>query len=105
MSCNTHDKRLRFVLSPGQTIEGRFTVKLISRQAFAQYMSHRGMSVRDLADRAGVSRSLIGHLRSGKRSTCKDESATKIERALDAPHGSLFVGQMSHVLRDNGRAA
>lgn len=83
--------------------EGRFWVKLISRQALAQYMQHRGFTVRTLAGKVGCSHSLIGHLRSGKRSTCQPATAIAIEKALDAPVGSLFVPRVSTVSRDTGR--
>lgn len=88
-----------------ERMEGRFWVRLISAQALAQYMAHREFTVRSLADRVGCSRALVGHLRSGKRNTCKPEVARKIERHLDAPRGSLFVPQVSRVARNAGRAA
>lgn len=84
---------------------GRFWVKLISAAALAQYMEHRGLTVRSLADRVGCSRALIGHLRSGERNTCRPATARKIEKCLDAPVGSLFVPQVSRVLQNAGRAA
>lgn len=80
-------------------------MKLISRQAFEQYMEHRGLTVRALADKAGISPALVGHLRSGKRSTCRPKNAAAIEKALNAPPGSLFVAQMSYVVHGSGRAA
>lgn len=83
-----------------RVVEGRFWVKLISAQALAQYMEHRGFTVRSLAERVGCSRSLIGHLRSGKRNTCDPKYARAIEKCLDAPAGSLFVPQVSRVSRD-----
>jgi len=86
-------------------IEGRFDVKLISAQAFADYMEFRGLTVRSLAYRVGCSRSVIGHLRSGERDTCKPTTAKAIEKALNAPPGSLFVGKVSRVSREVGRAA
>ena len=83
-------------------IEGRFEVRVISSQAFAQYMKHRGFTVRTLAEALGDPqlRSTIGHLRSGKRSTCDPALARRIERILDAPKGSLFVPSVSRVARD-----
>lgn len=86
-------------------IEGRFDVKLISAQAFADYMKFRDLSVRSLAERVGCSHSVIGHLRSGERDTCKPETAKRIEKALNAPPGSLFIGKVSRVSREVGRAA
>ena len=84
-------------------IEGRFDVRLISAQAFADYLEFRGLTVRSLADKVGCSRSVIGHLRSGERDTCKPSSAKAIEKALNAPPGSLFVGKVSRVARETGR--
>lgn len=84
-------------------IEGRFEVKLISPDALAQYMRYRNHTVRSLAEVTGGHRSTIGHLRSGKRTTCSPDLAKRIERALDAPHGSLFVPRISRVARETGR--
>ena len=86
-------------------IEGRFDVRLISTQAFADYMEFRGLTVRSLAYKVGCSRSVIGHLRAGERNTCKPATAKAIEKALNAPPGSLFVGKVSRVSRETGRAA
>lgn len=85
-----------------EVVGGRFWVKLISHAALAQYMEHRGFTVRTLAHRVGCSHATIGHLRSGKRMTCRPATAKAIEEALQAPPGSLFVPQVSHVVR-NGR--
>jgi transcriptional regulator with XRE-family HTH domain len=79
---------------------GRFWVRLISADAFAQYMEHRDLTVRKLAHKAGVSPALIGHLRSGKRNTCLPANARSIEKSLGAPPGSLFVPQVSRVSRE-----
>jgi hypothetical protein len=89
-------------------MEGRFDVRLISAEALAGYMKFRGdMSVRELAQLIGnpKARATIGHLRSGKRNTCKPETAHAIEKALNAPPGSLFVATVSIVQRERGRAA
>lgn len=82
--------------------EGRFDVRLISHRALSQYMAYRGFTVRSLADRSDCSRAVVGHLRSGKRDSCMPETARKIERALDAPRGSLFVAKVSLVSREVG---
>ena len=84
---------------------GRFWVKLISARVLADYMDHRDETVRSLADKVGVSRSTIGHLRSGERDTCKPPTAKAIEKALNAPPGSLFVAHVSRVASNTGRAA
>lgn len=90
--------------------DGRFWVKLISSKAFSQYVEHRGFSARSLAEAtsaeltkakatrgtnpATCSKSTIGHLMSGHRDSCSPSMARAIEKALDAPAGSLFVPQV-----------
>lgn len=76
---------------------GRLWVRLISAQALQQYMTFRGETNRTLADKTGpgVGRQIIGHLRSGKRTSCSPRTATAIERALNAPPGSLFVPEVA----------
>ena len=93
-------------------VDGRFWVKLISSQVLVQYMTYRNESVRSLAAQvdnltakqsasSGVpgtsSRAIIGLLRTGKRKTCRPATAAAIEVCLNAPLGSLFVPQVSHV--------
>ena len=96
--------------------EVRFEVRLISHQALAQYMEHRGFRVRGLAaavtfhlkkrdPKACCSPATIGHLRSGKRASCGPQIARAIEEVLGAPAGSLFVPKVSNVTSDRGRAA
>lgn len=100
--------------------EGRFEVHLISTQVLVDYMRHRGETVRSLAaevdketarqsrktgEPATSSRSVIGHLRSGKRKTCAPPTARAIEKCLNAPPGSLFVPSVSHVSRPVRTAA
>lgn len=72
---------------------GRLWVRLISKQAFRQYMAHRGMSNAELAAAANCSEAVIAFLRStGKsaRDTTSPDTARRIEAALNAPPGSLF---------------
>lgn len=85
--------------------EGRFEVRLISADALRQYMRFRGYTIRELADRAGVSRSTIGHLVSGTRSTCNPDTARLIAKALDCPVDALFVAKVSRVQREVQRKA
>lgn len=69
-------------------------MRLISKQAFRQYMAHRGMSNEELARAAKCSTSSIAFLRSrGKsaRDTVGPDVARRIEEALNAPPGSLFA--------------
>jgi len=84
---------------------GRFWVRLISARVLADYMTHREETVRSLATKVGCSPSTVGHLRSGKRNTCKPAVAKAIEKQLNAPPGSLFVAQVSRVASNTGRAA
>lgn len=67
-------------------------MELISRQALNDYMRFRKESNRSLAagTRGVVGHAIIGHLRTGKRKTCSPQTATAIEKALNAPPGSLF---------------
>lgn len=78
---------------------GIFYVELISTDALRQYMRYRGYSVKGLADRIGVSKAAIGHLHSGARKTIGPDIAKSIERALDAPIGSLFLPKVSTAAR------
>jgi transcriptional regulator with XRE-family HTH domain len=87
-----------------KVMEGRFEVRLISPEALAQYMKFRGFSVRTLAQKVGCSHSTVGHLRSGFRRVCDPDTAVAIERALDAPQGSLFVPKVLRIARDGAAA-
>jgi hypothetical protein len=79
-------------------------VELIDQKTLVTYMQFRRVSVRGLAEAAKCNRSVVGHLRSGKRKTCKPDVAAAIERALNTPPGSLFsVPGASIVSRDDGR--
>lgn len=76
--------------------ERRLWVKLISKDALRQYMEFRGETNVSLGSKAGVSKAIVGHLRSGHRSTCNGKTANAIERALNAPPGSLFLAEVPH---------
>lgn len=82
-----------------RTIGGAFYVELISTDALRQYMSYRDFSIRKLAEKVGVSPATIGHLHSGARNTVGPNIAKAIEKALDAPRGSLFVPKVMHNAR------
>lgn len=73
-------------------------MRLISRDALIAYMDARGLSNRTLAEKMGSDsyRSTISHLRSGQRSTCGPKIAGKIEKALGAPNGSLFLVELTN---------
>lgn len=72
-------------------------MRLISADALNAYIDARNLSNRTLAEKAGSRsyRSTIGHLRSGKRTTCGPKIAGAIERALGAPAGSLFLVELA----------
>ncbi|MGV0634458.1 hypothetical protein ABQE69_09215 [Mycolicibacillus trivialis] len=73
-------------------------MKLISRDALNAYITARQTSTRKLAVACGSEkhRSTIAHLRSGARTTCGPEIAGRIEKALGAPAGSLFLVEMAN---------
>lgn len=70
-------------------------MRLISTQAFRQYMDYRSETNASLAAKAGLGRGIVGHLRSGKRESCLPTTAAALERALNAPPGSLFVPEVA----------
>jgi hypothetical protein len=74
--------------------ERRLLVKLISAAVLDQYMKFRGETNRSLAEKINKSPALIAHLRRGARTYCAPTVGPAIERALNAPPGSLFVAEM-----------
>lgn len=80
----------------------RLDMRLKSSQMLRQYMEYKRLNVRTLARAARVSHSTVGHLRSGRRSSCKPETARAIEEALQAPPGLLFEATASNVAREVG---
>ena len=85
--------------------ERRVWVKLISRDAFRQYIEFRGETNMSLAKKAEVSKAIVGHLRGGQRSSCSGKTAGRIERALNAPPGSLFVAEVTNGSQGTSHAA
>lgn len=81
-------------------IERRFEVILIDAGALRNYMKFRGYTIRALAARVGCSHATIGHLHSGKRTTCSADTAKAIAKALDCLVESLFVARTSNVSRE-----
>ena len=57
-----------------------------------RYIGPNGLDIsgRELARRAGLGQAIVGHLLSGRRSTCSRPTATRIEAALGCPTGLLF---------------
>lgn len=72
-------------------------MRLISKQAFRDYMKFRGLSNKELALAAKTSSTTIAFLRSldkSSRNSCGPATARRIEAALNAPPGSLFAAQV-----------
>lgn len=81
--------------------EWRLDMRLKSPVMLRQYMAYKGMTVRQLAKAAGVSRATIGHLHSGARAgACAPETARLVEEALCCPPGLLFEARASKVSRE-----
>lgn len=79
------------------TDSGRLWVQQISKQAFRDYMKYRDETNESLAAKAKTSPSTIAFLRSeGKsaRSSVGPDTARRIEKALNAPPGSLFAARV-----------
>lgn len=74
-------------------------MRLISRQAFRDYMLYRDETNVSLGSKAKVSKAIVGHLRSGQRESCSPRVARAIEQALNAPPGSLFLAELPHAMR------
>lgn len=79
----------------------RTTVRLTDPELFRRAMVARGLSVRGLADRTPVSKSMIQHLRDGTLRTCSKHVADCIEDVLGVK-GLLFAPLMSI---DNGQTS
>lgn len=78
--------------------EWRLTVKLKSHRALLEYMDfHRLKTAYALAGKAGLKPPAVGHLVSGRRTTCSLATARAIEEALQCPPGFLFEAKMSRV--------
>lgn len=78
----------------------RFEVTLKDHRILADYMAFRGESIRSLAAKVACSPATIGHLRKGTRKSTNKKRAAAIEKALNAPPGSLFVANVSRVSQD-----
>lgn len=71
------------------------------RGALLSFMEYKGIkSAYELARRANLGVGIVGHIVSGRRTTCSPKTARAIEGALEAPQGFLFVARMSQVTED-----
>lgn len=78
--------------------EWRLTVKLKSHRALDEYMAfHKIDTAYELARRAGLKASTVGHIVSKRRNSCSLATARAIEEALQCPPGFLFEPKMSRV--------
>lgn len=77
-------------------------MRLKSRRALNEYLEFHKLSGRALAKRAGLGPAIVGHLISGRRSTCNLATARAIEEALQCPPGFLFEPSVSRAA-DSGR--
>lgn len=82
-------------------------MRLRSADILKAFMDDKQFSMARLARYADCSKSFIGHLASGHKTSCTPELATRIAEALDVPLVALFDARPSadsgH--NDNGRAA
>ncbi|AZL13824.1 hypothetical protein CXR25_14080 [Brevibacterium aurantiacum] len=67
---------------------------VVNRQAFNMLRKYNRLTIRSLAKRADVSHGIVGDLASGRRATCNPETATAIEKALDADPNTIFLVQV-----------
>ena len=63
---------------------------VVNRQAFNMLRKYNRLTIRALAKRADVSHGIVGDLASGRRSTYSPETATAIEKALEADPNTFF---------------
>lgn len=75
----------------------RLIVRLKSRRALVEYAEFHKLSGRALAKKSGLGPGIVGHLMSGRRTTCSLNTARKLEEALACPSGFLFEPSLSPV--------
>lgn len=77
-------------------------MRLKSRRALNEYAEFHKLSGRGLAKRAGLGPAIVGHLMSGRRTSCNLATARALEEALQCPPGFLFEPSVSRAA-DSGR--
>lgn len=65
-------------------------MQLSSPDMLAATIRRRGLSLADLARQCGCSKSMVGHLTTGHKTTCTPDLAERIADALDVPLELLF---------------
>ncbi|WP_193606723.1 helix-turn-helix transcriptional regulator [Nocardioides lijunqiniae] len=66
-------------------------MQLSSPEMLAATIRRRGLSLADLARQSGCSKSMVGHLVTGHKTTCSPQLAARIATALDVPLELLFL--------------
>lgn len=88
----------------------KLSIKLTNSELFAQLLEHNGYSVRTFTDaienklirkrsKATISKSTIGHLRSGVRKSCNKDVAAAAAELLGLPVTALFQPSIEPVTR------
>lgn len=74
--------------------KGRW-MKLRSNEVLRAFMKQKGFSMNRLATYSGCSKSFIGFLANGDKTSCTEALAKEIARALDVPVEVLFEPRAS----------
>lgn len=72
-------------------------MKLRDPDLLVAHMKHRDFSQARLARAAGCSRQFIHLLATGRKKSCSERVADRIEQALDVPETTLFLRMKSPV--------
>lgn len=81
----------------------RLRLYMTDRQLPTAYAVAKAAGLRTPSGRVADGR--VRHLVSGRRKTCRLDTALAITRALNMPLADLFVVHESPIFRDSGRAA
>lgn len=79
-------------------------MKIRSKDILIAFMEDKNFSTQRLATYAGCSKSMVGHLRSGHKTSCTPRLAQRIAEALDVPLVALFDARTSAVSGENIKA-
>ena len=79
-------------------------MKLRSAEVLRAFMKQKNFSMARLAMYSGCSKSFIGFLANGDKTSCTKELATKISEALDVPLEVLFEQRASALSGRNVKA-
>lgn len=74
-------------------------VQVKSPELFKAFMESRGLSVRELARVAGCKHAMIGHLRTGYKTSTAPELSARIADALRVPLDLLYEVEQPTTLR------